>query len=264
MVDAIVSRASFTFSISESQSRSKTEIERMIDLNAADSPGTRPLGSTFESLIYCKHVLLEGVPEMTRTTAPQIGAEPDLSAEELARRVQAALDVAYANQPGAVARMVEALTGEPESKKKSNRGVLGFSPEKLAERIQASGMEQVQIARAAGMSHGAVSLLKLGRRLPSMESLQALATVLNCQVVDLLDLGELKDGDPAMLVRLAVATAPDLVEQAVDQLREERAGDGAQPTAAAARGPVPMTGTATQAANGTTRTRTAHRRAAAR
>jgi transcriptional regulator with XRE-family HTH domain len=151
----------------------------------------------------------------TETVRELLAVPPD----QLARRIAAALDIAHESQPGAAWLMTAALNGHQPAKKKSNRSIAAFSPPRLTQMIQRSGKEQAQVAAEAGLSRGAISMLKLGRRKPTMATLARLAEVLGCTVADFLDPQDLASVEPAHLVWLAAQTAPDLLLAAADQLR---------------------------------------------
>jgi transcriptional regulator with XRE-family HTH domain len=96
-----------------------------------------------------------------------------------------------------------------EGKRKSNRGVRGFKPEALVAWRKARGMEQKELAAACvpPMSIGGVSHIERGVRLPSMNTVRRLAVALGIRPEDLIDLPELQQSEPQMLIQLAAEAA---------------------------------------------------------
>jgi transcriptional regulator with XRE-family HTH domain len=141
-------------------------------------------------------------------------------AADAERRIAAALRIAHQSQPGTARLMAAALTGQPPAARKSGRSIAAFSPARLTRLIELSGKEQTQVAAESGRSTGAISMLKLGRRDPTMATLNSLARVLGCTVADFLDPELLPAVDPAQLVQLAAAAAPDLLLAAAARLRD--------------------------------------------
>lgn len=55
----------------------------------------------------------------------------------------------------------------------------------IKERREAKGISQSELARLVGLSRQAVSLWESGSRIPSLDSLEAVANVLECAIGDL-------------------------------------------------------------------------------
>lgn len=74
------------------------------------------------------------------------------------------------------------------------------------------GLTIDQLADLSGISRGHISLLENGRRQPSADALQALASALNCRVTDLIDEG---GQDPSLdaLINVLSALTPEQREE---------------------------------------------------
>lgn len=155
--------------------------------------------------------------------------------------------------------VLAALRGR-RGKRKSNRGVRGFQPERLIDWRKSRGWEQKHLAELAGLSPGGLSHIESGKRLPSMDSLVKLTSALTigngtaaepeyytgmpvpdpdsewasymrpCYPEDLVVLTELAAAEPGMLQRLAADLA------ARETAARLQAGHGGRPRARAAAG----------------------------